>query len=263
MACFGINISTGRGYQLAVLWKREIHGSTYEVRSAGQTCRLYTDGVFHSQFNPRQPVGGSVWDLLMLPAFFYPRGAIRRVLVLGVGGGAVIRQLNHFLELEQVVGVELNPIHLQVAKRFFKVDAANVSLVEDDAVAWLKAYKGPKYDLIIDDLFAEAGGQPERAVAADKAWMSLLRRHLSASGALVMNFDGRSGLRNCAYFREPAIKRQFACAFQLTTRLYENHIGAFLRKDCMRKDLFAELATYSQLNTERKTCRLNFEVKKL
>lgn len=248
---------------MAILWKREIHGSTYEVRSAGQTRRLYTDGVFHSQYNPRQPVGGSVWDLLMLPAFFYPRGQLKRVLVLGVGGGAVIRQLNHFLALEQVVGVELNPIHLQVAKRYFGADEANVSLVEDDAVTWLKAYTGPKFDLIIDDLFGEAGGQPERAVVADKRWMALLARRLSPGGALVMNFDSRKGLRSSAYFKEPAIRQQFKCAFQLTTRLYENHIGAFLRRQCQRKDLFAELTTYPLLNTERKTCRLNFEVKKV
>ncbi len=42
------------------------------MRTAGKTLRLYTDGVFHSQFNPNHAVTGGVWDALMLPAFFYP-----------------------------------------------------------------------------------------------------------------------------------------------------------------------------------------------
>ncbi len=245
---------------VTILWKRDIRGVTYEVRSAGNTRRLYTDGVFHSQYNPRRPVGGSVWDLLLLPAFFSPRGEIHRVLVLGVGGGAVIGQLNHFLDLEQVVGVELNPVHLRVARRFFQVEEPNVSLVEGDAVAWVRRYRGPPFDLVIDDLFGESDGEPVRTIAADRDWMALLGGLLGPAGTLVMNFDSRAGLRQCAYFHEPGIRRQFQTAFQLTTRLYENHIGAFLRGSASRQDLLDELQTYPELNIHRRTCRLNFSV---
>ena len=101
---------------MALLWHKQDGNTRYEVRSAGNTRRLYTNGVFHSQYNSTQPVTGSVWDLLLLPAFFLPASSLKRVLVLGVGGGAVIRQLNHFLQPEQIVGVELNPVHLEVAR---------------------------------------------------------------------------------------------------------------------------------------------------
>ena len=76
---------------MALLWSEQDGDSRYEVRSAGNTRRLYTNGVFHSQYNPNNPVTGSVWDLLLLPAFFLPPGRPRRVLVLGVGGGENIR----------------------------------------------------------------------------------------------------------------------------------------------------------------------------
>jgi spermidine synthase len=78
---------------VSLLWERRIGGTLYQVRNAGRTRRLYTNGVFHSQYNPARPVTGSVWDLLLLPAFFYAPGELRRVLVLGVGGGAVIQQM--------------------------------------------------------------------------------------------------------------------------------------------------------------------------
>ncbi|QKQ25565.1 hypothetical protein [Candidatus Reidiella endopervernicosa] len=57
---------------MALLWYRKEGESRYEVRSAGATRRLYTNGVFHSQYNPNRPISGSVWGLLMLPALYYP-----------------------------------------------------------------------------------------------------------------------------------------------------------------------------------------------
>lgn len=55
---------------MAIVWSRQLSGVHYEVRSAGNSLRLYTDGVFHSQYNPCRLITGHVWDLLMLPAFF-------------------------------------------------------------------------------------------------------------------------------------------------------------------------------------------------
>lgn len=101
---------------MAILWQKTIKDTRYEVRTAGQTRRLYTDGVFHSQFNPEHEVTGGVWDVLMLPAFFYPPETIKRVLVLGVGGGAVIHQLQRYIKPEEIIGVELNPVHIMLAK---------------------------------------------------------------------------------------------------------------------------------------------------
>ncbi len=127
---------------MAVLWQKKTNGTHYEVRTAGQTHRLYTNGVFHSQFNPKRPLSGGVWDLLMLPAFFFPDLHARRILVLGVGGGTVIRLLHHFIKPTEIVGVELNPMHLRVAKRFFGVDKKVASLYQADAVEWIREYRG-------------------------------------------------------------------------------------------------------------------------
>ena len=104
---------------MAVVWQQKKQSVLYQVRSAGKTLRLYTDGVLHSQYNPTQPVTGHAWDWLMLPAFFYPEDSIKRVLVLGVGGGTVIHQLNHFIQPDEIVGVEMSKTHFSVGKRFF------------------------------------------------------------------------------------------------------------------------------------------------
>lgn len=216
---------------MAVLWEKEKDGNRYQVRSAGSTRRLYTNGVFHSQYNPNQPLTGGVWDLLLTPAFFYKPGSIRRVLVLGVGGGAVIQQLRHYVWPDSITGVELNPVHLYVARKFFRIPGHGIDLVEADAVDWLKQYRGPKFDMIIDDLFGgDEQGEPVRAVKMTAAWAKLLLKHLQKDGMLVANFISPGELRASACVTNPAIACRFATAYQLTNMMEENAVGAFLRQ---------------------------------
>lgn len=247
---------------MAIIWQKVEGENRYEVRQAGNSLRLYTNGVFHSQYNPKQPVTGNVWDLLMLPAFFRPQ-QIRRVLVLGVGGGAVIRQLNHFLKPERIVGVELNPVHLEVARDQFGVAAANVELHEADAIWWLRQYRGERFDLIIEDLYSDNEGAPERVIAADGAWMRRLLKHLTPRGALVINFGSPQELKASAWFNVATLREKFPTAFKLTTPLYENAIGAFLRFEAESGELRHQLLNWSELNATRQGCRLNYSIRKL
>ena len=251
------------GTFVALLWHKQDGDTRYEVRGAGNSRRLYTNGVFHSQFNPTQPLTGSVWDLLLLPAFFLPPGSLRRVLVLGVGGGAVIRQLNHFMRPGKIVGVELNPVHLQVAREFFDVEAENVELYEADARWWLKQYRGAPFDMIIDDIFTDADGEPQRAVPADGAWMRGLLKHLAPGGVLACNFGSPQELQECACVQTPAIGKRFESQFQLTTPLYENAIGAFVQRSVDSRGLRQRLRQTPGLNPDLKGSKLNYRIRRL
>ncbi len=134
---------------MAVLWQKKTAGQHYEVRTAGNSRRLYKNGVCHSQFNPANPVTGSIWDLLILPSCYQPETAPRRVLVLGVGGGAVILQLQELFNPELIIGVEMDPLHLDIARRFFGLGSDNVKLIRSDAVSWLRDACDQKFDLVI------------------------------------------------------------------------------------------------------------------
>lgn len=248
---------------MAVLWRRQVGADLYEVRTAGETRRLYSNGVFHSQYNPRHPVTGNVWDLLLLPAFLVPPGEVRRVLVLGVGGGAVIRQLRHFLRPERIVGVELNPVHLQVARRFFDVRGADVELVRADARRWLRDYRGPKFDLIIEDLFGEADGEPVRAIEADVQWMRSLCGALAKQGVLVMNFPSLRELRTAAALRTQVKSMHFPSVLRFSTPQNENAVGAFLPESPARGALPRRLRAWPELDTRRAACRLRYRMQRL
>jgi hypothetical protein len=214
---------------MSLLWERREQGELYQVRQAGRSLRLYTNGVFHSQYSPLRPVTGSVWDLLWIPAFFYPAGRLRRILILGVGGGAVIRQLRQFIRPEKMVGVELNRVHLTVARRFFGVAGPDVELQHAEAVAWMQAYRGEPFDMIIDDLFGDYAGEPQRAVYAGEEWAGCLTRHLGKEGLLVSNFTSRLELLASAYLQQGGVACGFRSAFSLSTRQNYNAVGVFLR----------------------------------
>ncbi len=246
-----------------MIWFRQKGEDRYEVRRAGNSLRLLTNGVFHSQYNPEDPVTGSVWDLLLLPAFALPKGRPARVLLLGVGGGAVVRQLNRFLSPDLIVGIELSPVHLQVAREVFGALAPNICLLEADARDWLAHYRGPAFDLVIDDLFGHADGEAQRAIPADEQWCRQLWSVVSPDGVLVMNFESEAQLRRAAHCREPAVRRCWVEGQSLSTPHYENAIGAFFRRAPDWEAFEARLRAQPELDQRQARCRLRYRRKVL
>ncbi len=218
-------------HPMAIIWQKRVRATQYQVRQAGNTRRLYTNGVCHSQYNPTRPFQGNVWDLLAMPALLVPPKTIKRVLLLGVGGGAVIKQLQRLISPTTIVGVDIDEVHLRVARRFFDVRGRGVRLHHADAVSWLHAYRGKPFDMVIDDLFAERDGQPVRAFKADATWFRTLRDQMTSHGLLVMNFESSRHLRQSAYFESREVGFGFESAYRLSTPQNHNVVAAFLSKD--------------------------------
>jgi spermidine synthase len=222
---------------MAIIWQYTNDKDHYEVRKAGASIRLYSNGVFHSQYNPKQKLSNSIWDLLILPLFFYPRDKIKRILLLGVGGGAAINLLHHYIEPEHIVGIELNSIHLKVARQYFNIKKQQAELICEDATIWLKDYSGPPFDMIIDDLFGHKDGETLRAVKLDSAWMTLLNRNLSKQGILVANTAELADFRESGFMKNQRIRSMFKTSYKLTHPTCANRVFAFCKADENLKNL--------------------------
>ena len=246
---------------MPVIWEKRQGGDVYQVRTAGETRRLYRNGVLHTELHPQRRVTGSVWDLLLLPAFFVEPGALKRVLLLGVGGGAVIQQLRHFLAPEEIVGIELSSLHIEVAERFFGVKGKGIRLVQGDGVAWARDYQGPRFDLVIDDLFTEEGREPVRVVPADPRWCRTLERLVSREGVLAMNFPDSGGLKNSCIVEGSA--PGFGSAFRLKTPNCENAVGVFSRRERTPRYLRERLREHPDLDTRKFRARLKYAIRTL
>jgi len=227
---------------VAVIWETVRDGQRYQVRTAGRSVRLYEGGILHTQTHPDRLFTGSVWDLLSLPALMMPAGSIRRVLVLGVGGGSVLRQLQRLLGPLHITGVEYNDLHLELAQRFFGLGPDVADLVHADAGAFVRSWTGEPFDMIIDDIFAEKDGQPARAIAADTDWMMALRRVLSPGGVLVTNFVSAREFRVSAHGPKRLDRALFAAGFSLSTPYCENIITALCGTAVGEADLGAALS---------------------
>lgn len=246
---------------MALLWQARSGGNHYEVRSAGRTRRLYTNGICHSDYNPRHSITRSIWDCLFLPVLFRPPAAIKRVLVLGVGGGSVVHLLQRYVKPETIVGVELSAVHLDVAERYFGL--RDIELHEAEAGMWLQDYEGPPFDFIVDDLFLEEGSEARRAIDMNAGWLRLLLRHLAPRGVLSANFPDYRNLKECAWFTHATCQRRLPSAFVLRTPLLDNAVGAFCRFNTEPRALRQNLATIPALARSQKNGRLRYSVRRL
>ncbi|MDX1803032.1 MAG: hypothetical protein R3292_03050 [Alcanivorax sp.] len=248
---------------MSLVWSSRVDGVCYEVRRAGQTLRLYANGVQHSEFHPRRLLTGSVWDLLWLPALLHEPQRYRRVLILGLGGGSLIPPIRQLLDPEALLAVELDACHLQVATEVFGVaEQFSVQTHHGDAVAWLQAYQGPPFDLIIEDLFAASNNQVSRAIPATLAWQASLASRLSEHGMLVMNFGDWAEYRDSELVGSAAMSG-FAGRFRLSCSDCHNAVLAFSRLPARSVHLRRRLATLPALSSREARARLDYHIRQL
>ena len=248
---------------MAILWQKVIADTHYQVRTAGSCRRLYTDNLFHSQYNPNNPITGSVWDLLLLPAFFYSEQKIKRILVLGVGGGTVIRQLLHFFRPEQIIGVEISKPHIDIAVRYFGLRHRALKLIHDDAINWTQSYKGEKFDLVIEDIFTGTGNDPVRAAAANQTWISQLFKLSHRQGTVIMNHSRAEEFKQSAIFNSMVLQEKINSAFQLTTPSCDNVVAALSKTQLSRETFKQNLSKSVFTDISHSRCKLRYHMRKI
>ena len=181
---------------MSLLWSEQRGGTLYKVVQAGHSIRLYRNGVLHSQWNPKTPIQGNLWELFLLTSL-RKNVDLKKVLVLGAGGGAVINLLHYYFPNVYIDAIELDRTHIQVARKYFKVNTDKCKLICADVDVWLKKSRKTKYDLIIDDVFQEKGNSPTRSISVHISWLKLLLQQLRKQGTLAINFADQREWRKC------------------------------------------------------------------
>lgn len=246
---------------MAIVYSNQVAGTRYEVRTAGNTVRLYSNGVLHSQYNPGRPISGAIWDLLLLPAFML-KNPPSHVLLLGLGGGTLVHLIRLFFPNTHITCVELDREHIKLAKRFFKLPNKHVTVIHGDAYQVLRQSQDA-YDWIIDDVYQHINGEPERN-GIDHVAMSTYQENLTSEGVLSLNIIGRRMLEDI----HPLLN-EFNLAVQFSHPLYDNRIVAMKGqgdeddnlKRITKKSFNARLTAFKALDNSRKTCRLNFKMR--
>ena len=120
---------------------------------------------------------------LMTIATAYPR-EIKRVLMLGLGGGAIPSYLGRFLPDATIDAVELDPGVIDVAKKYFGIrETSKLRLYESDGRVFLNRHSEP-YDLIMVDAFT---GSYIPFHLMTKEFYQLVRDRLAPQGVAAFN----------------------------------------------------------------------------
>lgn len=157
------------------------------VQRTRRATFLYVDGSCASVWRHGAEVTGATWDLLAAPVVLLPAVRPSRVLLLGVGGGTVIRVLRALRPDADIVAVDLDAEVLDVARRAFDLDALHATVVCGDAQRLLREWpRQQRFDLVIDDIYegSDAGMRKPRG------WDATLRRalaRLAPGGLLICN----------------------------------------------------------------------------
>ena len=216
------------GFRMSVLYDQVIDGVHYRVTAAGAARRLYTDGIFHTAYHPKKLFTGSVWDMLSVPALF-AEAPPQNALMLGVGGGGAIHQCFKLFPLQQLIGIEIDPVHLRLAEQYFELRYPELKLQRADALRWLKQRRKQRFDLIIDDVFI-ASEHPVRPLKVDAHWLDLLCQHLSPDGVLIQNHASLADARQVLNEHHIALNRAFASILIFVPENAGNAVIAAFRK---------------------------------
>lgn len=160
--------------------------NTVAVISMGERINMDVAGATFATWHPRYLMTGYSWDALAAGCLLRADGPPASVLLLGVAGGTVARQLRAFVPDAAITGVEIDTEIVSLARRHMALDAHRVEIVIDDAVSFL-AGTPRRFDAIVDDLFLSG---PEDVVGSrvpPAERLELIKARLAPGGVAVSN----------------------------------------------------------------------------
>jgi spermidine synthase len=152
----------------------------------GGSRELRIDGTFASFWRPGQVLTGSVWDALGAALLALPPERRRRVLLLGLGGGSAARVVRALAPRARIVGVEVEPGVVDLARRHMGLDELGVEVVVDDARRYLACGRG-RFDVVLEDVFVGTDETVHKPGWMVEEGLELAAARVARAGVLASN----------------------------------------------------------------------------
>ncbi len=142
--------------------KSEFNGTVEVIRSLAFGTYIQVEGLTQS--------GGiltEVWNTV-LKNVVRQKPEVFNCLVLGLGGGSVVKLVRKYWKRSEIDAVDIDPVMVQMGKKYLKLDETGVNVIINDASKFiqksLKAKK--KYDLVLIDMYVGTE-VPEKFTTSD------------------------------------------------------------------------------------------------
>src|SRR5262245_7735361 len=154
----------------------------YLSMTFGHNRHLYEESLFNPLDDRELPV---TYTRFMTVGLAYPT-KVGSILEIGFGGGRTAWYLHRFLPDTQVTSVELDPMVVQLAGKYFGIkQEPNFNVVEQDGRLFLTS--SPRlYDLILIDAYR---GPFVPFQLLTRQFYQIVKEHLSADGVVVQNIE--------------------------------------------------------------------------
>lgn len=163
--------------QLIAVFPSKVNSEIKVVEYFGRKA-VYVDGVPQSGAEIT-----SMWEKI-IKRIKKQELRIKNCLVLGIGGGDVIKIIRKYYKDAEIIGVDNDPTMIDIAKKYFDLDrVSKCKIVISDALDFVKKVK-TKFDLIVVDLYL-GRLNPQKTREID--FMKNLKKILAAGGLILYN----------------------------------------------------------------------------
>ena len=156
------------------------------ARRVFERVDLDVEGATFATWHPRFLLTGYSWDAISAACLLGSSGPPRSVLLLGLGGGTVARQLRALAPAARLVGVEIDEAILELARRYMALDEIGVEVVVGDAYRYLEGCR-ERFDVVIDDLFLTGRDDVTRSAVPEGEVLGRMTELLEPGGTVVAN----------------------------------------------------------------------------
>lgn len=192
------------------------------VEERAGTRTLVVDETFASFYRPGETATGCVWDAIAAPLLALPplRRRRRRILILGLGAGSVARLARALAPEAEIVGVELDPEVVRLARRHFELDRLGLLVEEADARVWLEGAvaRRERFDAILEDVFIGQGDDVHKPDWIPQPAHAQAAKLLAPGGIFVSNTLDEHG-RVAAFLSE-----RFPQLVEIQVEDYDNRV---------------------------------------
>ena len=131
---------------------------------------------------------GTYFDAMTASAFLLPRNRPPKILIIGLAGGTLIRQLRAFLgPSASIDAVDIDPDMPVVAREYFGLQKEDADIRVEDGRVFLER-TDRRYDLIVVDAFSQEVYAPFHL--ASREFFQLAQSRLAPDGLVALNVIG-------------------------------------------------------------------------
>src|SRR5436190_13528701 len=178
--------------QAAVVFEKFSPYHHVQVLDEGGMRMLSFDGTRETRMSLINPLQGhfEYTEYFHMPWIW--NHDIHRVLMIGLGGGSTQRSYQHYYTNVTVDTVELDPVVVDVAKRYFTVkETPQLKVINEDGRVFLNSSTN-RYDVILMDAYTTTRyGSSLPPHLTTKEFFQVANTHLTTNGVLAYNVIGQ------------------------------------------------------------------------